>query len=124
MTIVYEQSPGRAHLPSVESTTSFWHSEPSQFLLGHRTTPELPTLADVVIVGSGITAASAARFLGEDERSKGLSILMLEAREVCWGATGRVRSFLSPSVAPWTSAVRDISLTAERNVRTGDTASL
>lgn len=108
MTIVYEQSPGRANLPSAVSTASFWHSEPSQFLLGHHTTPELPPSADVVIVGSGITAASAARFLSEDERSKGLTILMLEAREVCWGATGRVRLFLATSIALQTSAVRGI----------------
>ncbi len=79
-----------ASLPTPKSTSSFWHSEPSEFLLGHRTTPDLPAHADVVIVGSGITGASASRFLAEDERAKGLSIVMLEAREACWGATGRV----------------------------------
>ncbi|KAL8782979.1 MAG: hypothetical protein Q9195_009522, partial [Heterodermia aff. obscurata] len=78
-----------ADLPSEKSTASFWHSEPSEFLLGHRTTPELPPFADIVIVGSGITGASAARFLAEDARAKDLSIVMLEAREACWGATGR-----------------------------------
>lgn len=76
-------------LPSKQSSASFWHSEPSEFLLGHRTTPDLPEQADIVIVGSGITGASAARFLAEDERAKGLSVVMLEAREACWGATGR-----------------------------------
>lgn len=105
MTIKYEQSPGRANLPSPKSTASFWHSEPSRFLLGHRTTPELPTSADVVIVGSGITGASAARFLAEDERSKDLHILMLEAREACWGATGRVRPFLATFIAIQLGAV-------------------
>ena len=79
-----------ASLPSEGSTTSFWHSEPSEYLLGHRTTPELPDYADVIIVGSGITGASAARFLAEDKRAQGLSIVMLDAREACWGATGRV----------------------------------
>jgi glycine/D-amino acid oxidase-like deaminating enzyme len=58
--------------------------------LGHRTTSELPAAADIVIVGSGITGASIARFLAEDERAKGKNIVMLEAREACWGATGRV----------------------------------
>lgn len=95
MTIVYDKSSGRARLPSADSTASFWHSEPSQFLLGHRTTPDLPSDADIVIVGSGITGASAARFLSEDERSRDMSTLMLEAREACWGATGRVRPFAS-----------------------------
>ena len=84
-----------ADLPSKHSTASFWHSEPSDFLLGHRTTPKLPTYADVVIVGSGITGASAARCLAEDARAKNLSIVMLDAREACWGATGRVRHHAS-----------------------------
>jgi len=79
-----------AGLPTPESSASFWHSEPSDFLLGHRTSNNLPREADVVIVGSGITGVSAARFLIEDGRSKGLSVVMLEAREACWGATGRV----------------------------------
>ena len=81
-----------ASLPTSESTTSFWHSEPSKFLLGHRTTLDLPRSADIVIVGSGITGTSAARFLAEDERAKGLNVVMLDAREACWGATGRVSS--------------------------------
>ncbi|KZT64541.1 FAD dependent oxidoreductase [Daedalea quercina L-15889] len=76
-------------LPVSNSTHSFWHSEPNGFLLGHRTTPGLPSEADVVIVGSGITGSSAARFLAEDPRYNGRSIVMLEAREACWGATGR-----------------------------------
>jgi glycine/D-amino acid oxidase-like deaminating enzyme len=79
----------RSTLPTPHSTSSFWHSEPSPFLLGHRTTSELPASADIVIVGSGLTGSSIARFLAEDERAKNKSIVMLEAREACWGATGR-----------------------------------
>ncbi|KAF2085509.1 DAO-domain-containing protein [Saccharata proteae CBS 121410] len=78
-----------AGIPVPSSTSSFWHSEPSEFLLGHRTTSELPKTVDYCIIGSGITGSSCARFLAEDERTKGKSILMLEAREACWGATGR-----------------------------------
>ncbi|KAK8185199.1 FAD dependent oxidoreductase-like protein [Phyllosticta capitalensis] len=78
-----------AGLPVPNSTKSFWHSEPNQFLLGHRTTEDLPAEADVVIIGSGITGTSAARFLAEDDRAKGRSVVLLEAREACWGATGR-----------------------------------
>jgi hypothetical protein len=84
----------RATLPTPTSTNSFWHSEPNQFLLGHRTTEDLPAEADVVIVGSGITGTSAARYLSEDERAKGKTVVLLEAREACWGATGRVSCFL------------------------------
>lgn len=80
----------RSTLPTPTSTNSFWHSEPNQFLLGHRTTDVLPADADIVIIGSGITGTSAARYLAEDERARGKSIVMLEAREACWGATGRV----------------------------------
>ncbi len=80
----------RATLPTPTSSSSFWHSEPNEFLIGHRTTEQLPAEADIVIVGSGITGTSAARYLAEDERAKGRSIVLLEAREACWGATGRV----------------------------------
>lgn len=80
----------RATLPTPTSTNSFWHSEPNKFLLGHRTTEQLPAHADIVIVGSGITGTSVARYLAEDERAEGKSIVLLEAREACWGATGRV----------------------------------
>jgi hypothetical protein len=82
---------GQASLPTANSTKSFWHSDPSTILLGHRTTASLPTEADVVIIGSGISGSSAAHFLREDDRGKDLRIVMLEAREACWGATGRVR---------------------------------
>lgn len=80
----------RSSLPTPTSTNSFWHTEPNEFLLGHRTTPELPQEADIVIIGSGITGANAARYLVEDGRAASLKIVMLEAREACWGATGRV----------------------------------
>ena len=77
----------RAHLPSRHPTSSFWHNEPSLVLLHHRTTPELPKTADVVIIGSGISGACAALKFCENPT---LNVLMLEAREACWGATGRV----------------------------------
>lgn len=87
-----------AALPTPKSTDSFWHTEPSPLLLGHRSTRALPSTADVVIIGSGITGTSIARHLlkkegGEEETSSsgGPNVVMLEAREACWGATGRVR---------------------------------
>lgn len=87
-------------LPSKSSTASFWHSEPSNLLKAHRSTRELPGTADVVIVGSGMTGASVAHHLLTDdevvERSgKKPRVVMLEAREACWGATGRVRLTLT-----------------------------
>ena len=86
---------GQANLPTANSTKSFWHSQPSKTLLGHRTTPMLPAKADIVIIGSGIAGASAAHYLREEENGKDLDIVMLEAREACWGATGRASPFQS-----------------------------
>jgi len=82
----HHKAPG-AHLPSPHPTSSFWHNEPSPFLLHHRTTSQLPETADVVVIGSGISGAFAAMKLLEEP---GLNVVMLEAREACWGATGRV----------------------------------
>ncbi|EPE27543.1 FAD/NAD(P)-binding protein [Glarea lozoyensis ATCC 20868] len=89
---------GQSSLPSTNPTTSFWHCDPSPLLLGHRTTPDLPTTTDVIIIGSGITGAFAAHFLHEQDASR--DVLMLEAREACWGATGRNGGHCQPSVYP------------------------
>jgi hypothetical protein len=75
-------------LPNLNPSASFWHSEPAEDLIGFRSSENLPEYADVVVVGCGITGASAARFLCEQD--SGLRVVVLEAREVCWGATGRV----------------------------------
>lgn len=80
--------PGQADLPSTKSTASYWHREPSAALLGQRTTSALPPTADIVVIGSGITGAFATKELLE--RQAGKTVLLLEAREICWGATGRV----------------------------------
>jgi glycine/D-amino acid oxidase-like deaminating enzyme len=94
-----------AGLPCPDSSASFWHSQPNKFLLGHRTTDDLPQNADIVIVGSGITGASIARYLTEDSRVSGQSILMIEAREVCWGATGRNGGHCQPLLFDSTPAI-------------------
>lgn len=59
--------------------------------MGFKSSETVPESADVVIVGCGITGSSAARFL--TEQNADLDVVVLEAREVCWGATGRVRDF-------------------------------
>lgn len=81
-----------AHLPSRDSTKSYWLRDPNPFLQHHRTTPSLPRFAQVIIIGSGISGTFAARELLRDDADRIVSsVLMLEAREACWGATGRVR---------------------------------
>ncbi|KFZ18828.1 hypothetical protein V501_00993 [Pseudogymnoascus sp. VKM F-4519 (FW-2642)] len=97
---------GCAPLPTPESTASYWHKEPSKILLNHRTTEDLPPVVDVVVVGSGIVGAFAAWRLLQDAQDNGLSgarsnvqnVLMLEAREACWGATGRNGGHCQPKL--------------------------
>lgn len=100
----------RATLPTPNSTDSFWHTEPNEFLIGHRTTEELPAEADIVIVGSGITGTNAARYLSEDQRAAGKSIVLLEAREACWGATGRNGGHCQPLLFDRSSDVAEFEL--------------
>lgn len=80
-----------AGLPSQRASASFWHIEPK--LLGHRTTEHLPQQTDIVVIGSGISGASVAHHVLEESNGEGSekkkNVLVLEAREVCWGATGR-----------------------------------
>ncbi|KAM7200154.1 FAD dependent oxidoreductase [Rhypophila sp. PSN 637] len=108
-----------AGLPSANPTKSYWLQNLSPVLEGHRTTPELPAEADVVIVGSGITGAFAGWFLKmgvdsdappglddglqeEEDLYKRMEInqkvVMLEAREACSGATGRNGGHCQPQV--------------------------
>ncbi|KAJ5503404.1 FAD dependent oxidoreductase [Penicillium fimorum] len=79
-------------LPQNSTTSSFWTQEQHNFSQG--ATKSLPKEADVVIIGSGITGASIARTLLQNRASKSSStshpsVVMLEARTVCSGATGR-----------------------------------
>ncbi|KAF2108120.1 FAD dependent oxidoreductase [Lophiotrema nucula] len=63
-------------------------------LLDHRTTPDLPKEADTVIIGSGITGTLVAKHHLQAFPSK--SVLVLEAREFCSGATGRNAGHCKP----------------------------
>ncbi|RYP81567.1 hypothetical protein DL770_005869 [Monosporascus sp. CRB-9-2] len=84
-----------AGLPVDNPSKSYWLTELSEILLGHRTTKDLPQAADVVIVGSGITGAFAAHCL--KEKAPTLNVVMLEAREACSGATGRNGGHCQPA---------------------------
>lgn len=85
--VLREVVDGRAGLPVPNSTHSYWHKEPSAKLLGHRSTADLPSTTDTLIIGTGMTGSFAAHFLKQASPSS--SLVMLEAREACWGATGR-----------------------------------
>lgn len=79
-------------VPSKQSTAPFWLRDPHALSKCQSST--LPTEADVVIIGSGVTGASIARTLLQDRTDGSGSsghpaVVMLEARDVCSGATGR-----------------------------------
>ncbi|KAJ6104528.1 hypothetical protein N7523_010848 [Penicillium sp. IBT 18751x] len=79
-------------IPKDATTSSFWLQEPHPHFHNKAST-SLPVEADVVIIGSGVTGASIARTLLESSTREQISsqprILMLEARDICSGATGR-----------------------------------
>lgn len=87
-------------LPRDNPTQSYWQDPPDD-IADLRTTPHLPGSADVVIVGSGITGAAVAWNLlqdgnGTSSDSPG-TVVMLEARQACSGATGRNGQLTSPA---------------------------
>ncbi|KAL1869189.1 hypothetical protein VTK73DRAFT_3325 [Phialemonium thermophilum] len=94
---IREILPGQSGLPVPDPTKSYWHREPSKKLLGHRTTVDLPETADIVIIGSGITGSFAAHFL-KNGKAIDAKVLVLEAREACWGATGRNGGHCQPLI--------------------------
>ena len=73
-------------LPHSNPTKSYWQNTPHH-RANHRTTDTLPESSQYVIVGSGITGASIAHKLLENEPDA--SILMFEARQAASGASGR-----------------------------------
>lgn len=73
--------------PVANSTLSYWRSEPHE-IDSHRSTEGLPKECDVMIIGAGLSGVSTAYHLLNDNPSPP-SIVILEARQVCSGATGR-----------------------------------
>ena len=73
-------------LPRSNPTVSYWQDPPAA-VSNQRTSPVLPEDVDFVIVGSGITGSAIAHTLLHGEHPP--SVLMLEARTACSGATAR-----------------------------------
>jgi glycine/D-amino acid oxidase-like deaminating enzyme len=78
---------------SSKTTSSFWLKDPHP-TLSKAQSKYLPNQAELVIIGSGITAASIAHALLDsdspgDSITSAEKIVVLEAREFCSGATGR-----------------------------------
>ncbi|KAI9763595.1 MAG: hypothetical protein M1840_000389 [Geoglossum simile] len=75
-------------LPVPNPTASFWQEEPLCPGLVNTESDGLPEAVDIVIIGSGITGASIAHSILKECGSTH-RVVMLEARQVCSGATGR-----------------------------------
>ncbi|KAF4442689.1 Gamma-glutamylputrescine oxidoreductase [Fusarium acutatum] len=85
-----------ASFPRPEGMSSFWRTEPGN-LDNHRSTAELPTSVDIVIIGAGYAAAAIlTHILATTSSEDRPSILVLEARQLCSGATGRNGGHLKP----------------------------
>ncbi|KAL3474549.1 phosphoenolpyruvate phosphomutase-domain-containing protein [Aspergillus californicus] len=82
------------------STEPFWRTELHQ-LDEIRTTPGLPDQSDVVIIGAGYTGISLAYHLYKQLSTSDRpypTITVLEARQICSGATGRNGGHLRPDL--------------------------
>ncbi|OCF32124.1 FAD dependent oxidoreductase superfamily protein [Kwoniella heveanensis BCC8398] len=84
-------------LPIDNPVKSFWIEGADSHLRNHRSTPDLPDVVDVVIVGSGYTGATMAYWLDKfSAEGSTPSMVILEARDICGGATGRNGGQLRP----------------------------
>lgn len=75
-------------LPVSNATTPYWRTELHP-IDEHRSTVELPTECDIAIIGAGFAGVSTAYHLSQIAGSERPSVVILEARQVCSGATGR-----------------------------------
>lgn len=75
-------------LPVDNATVPYWRTE-LHALDKHRTTEELPTECDIAIIGAGMTGVSTAYHISKLAGDRTPSVVILEARQLCSGATGR-----------------------------------
>ncbi|KAK2674315.1 hypothetical protein RAB80_009299 [Fusarium oxysporum f. sp. vasinfectum] len=76
--------------------SSFWRTDLGN-LDNHQSTAELPTCVDIAIIGAGYSAAAIlTHILATTPAADRPSILVLEARQLCSGATGRNGGHLKP----------------------------
>jgi glycine/D-amino acid oxidase-like deaminating enzyme len=81
-------------MPVPDPVSSFWNAD-SKRLDDYRSTPELPSTADIVIIGSGLSGVATAYFILKDNPNPP-SIVLVEARKICSGATGRNGGHVKP----------------------------
>jgi glycine/D-amino acid oxidase-like deaminating enzyme/CRP-like cAMP-binding protein len=66
----------------------FWHRTPQPFA-GFQSHPQLPHSVDVLVIGAGLTGASAAYHLAEAVKSKGLRVALIDKGDPAGEASGR-----------------------------------
>ncbi|TVY70578.1 putative oxidoreductase OrdL [Fusarium oxysporum f. sp. cubense] len=81
--------------PPLNGMSSFWRSLPGD-IDNHRSTKELPSECDVMVVGAGYSGAAIITHMLSQCTGKAPSILVLEARQLCSGATGRNGGHIKP----------------------------
>ncbi|KAL2424490.1 hypothetical protein ABEF95_011049 [Exophiala dermatitidis] len=124
---------GPASLPSPNPTASFWQTSHPNKIADHRSTPDLPSKAAVVVIGTGISGTFAVdellRQLHPDKGSNQKShhnnnsdsddeveVLVLEARTTCSAATGRNGGHLQPVIHAESSPIIDFELRNFRHI--------
>ncbi|WRT64413.1 uncharacterized protein IL334_001345 [Kwoniella shivajii] len=92
-----EKQPAYTGRPLMEGMSlSLWlQTVRNNPLLNHRTTEDLPEEADVVVIGSGISGSLTALSLLQSPNPP-KSVILIEARELCSGATGRNAGHCKP----------------------------
>ncbi|KFA45676.1 hypothetical protein S40293_08036 [Stachybotrys chartarum IBT 40293] len=87
-----------------DTKASYWIAEYQFPMQDARTTPSLPDEADVVVIGAGIVGATAVYRISEAQPD--LRVVLVEARGICTGATGRNGGHLSCHEA---GGIRDLA---------------
>lgn len=90
-------SPSLCHFsrgPVSDPVASFWNATPRK-LDDYRSSQQLPSEADIIIVGSGLAGVATAYHILDDNSSPP-SVVLLESRKVCSGATGRNGGHVKP----------------------------
>ncbi|KAF4973696.1 hypothetical protein FSARC_85 [Fusarium sarcochroum] len=82
-------------LPPRHGMRPFWRSSTGP-LDDYRSTEKLPAESDIVIIGAGYSGAALTTHILSECDDKKPSILVLEARQLCSGATGRNGGHLKP----------------------------
>ncbi|KAI4661096.1 uncharacterized protein J4E79_004906 [Alternaria viburni] len=85
-------------LPTANPTKSYWIEAATSPLRNFRSSEALPEETDVAIIGGGYAGASTAYWINKytENASRQPHVTLLEARDICGGATGRNGGQLRP----------------------------